>query len=284
MNRFSPEKALNFFLTKILLGILVVGGSVVLTEWLGRLLLDKIQISEVFKNLLIAITQAGVSLFSYIMLFSRYEKRKINELNVNTLTKNSLFGFAAGFILQSLFILVIIITGNYRIETLNPVSNLIPAFSTALSAGFVTELIFRGILFRIIEEKFGIITALSFMTLLFVVFHLNVEGATPVSVLATALISGVLLSSVYVLTGSLWFTIFLHFAWDFTEPGIYGAINPGNSIEQSLLTANISGPDLLTGCQFGPQNSVQALIIITLVCLALLWFIRRQASGVGRQD
>ncbi len=272
MSRITIEKIRDYYLTKILIGISVIAGSVVLIEWAGRLFLGKIQLADDINNLIIAIAEAGVSLYGYILLFSRYEKRQISELSLTGFVKYLPLGFATGVILQSLFILVIFINGNYSIEKINPVSYILPSFTTALTAGFVTEIIFRGILFRIIEDKFGTLIAITFMALLFIVFHLNVEGATPVSVLSTAMISGMLLSSVYVLTRSLWFPIFLHFGWDFTEPGIYGAINPGNSIEQSLFSSRISGPDILTGGQLGPQNSIQALIIVTLLCVIILWY------------
>jgi len=38
------QKALHFFVTKIIIGIAVIGGLVALVEWLGRLLLDKTQL------------------------------------------------------------------------------------------------------------------------------------------------------------------------------------------------------------------------------------------------
>ena len=66
----------------------------------------------------------------------------------------------------------------------------------------------------------------------------------------------------YVYCRNLWLPIFLHFAWDFTEPGIFGGINPGNTVEQSLFTPEISGPDFLTGGESGPQNSLQAAVIL----------------------
>jgi hypothetical protein len=214
-------------------------------------------------------------LFFYVILYRRYEHRQITELSSSEFAKNSLAGFASGFILQSVFILIIFLTCTYSVESVNSASSLLSSFSTAITAGFVSELIFRGILFRIAEEKFGTITALSFITLLFAMFHLNVEGATPVSVLSTAMMAGLLLSSVYVLTRSLWVTIFLHFGWDFTEPGIYGAINPGNSIRESLLSSHIAGPDSLTGGTLGPQNSIPALIIVFTASVVILWLASR---------
>ena len=127
-----------------------------------------------------------------------------------------------------------------------------------------------GVIFRLTEERAGTTIALIILTLLFAFMHINVKDANIVSVLSTAIQAGLLLSAAYVFTRSLWFVIFFHFAWDLTEPGIYGGINPGNSVESSLLTSKISGPDLLTGGILGPQNSIQSLICCSTVALIVL--------------
>jgi hypothetical protein len=276
MRRRNLNIIVNYYLVRIIVGILVIGSSVALIEWAGRFFLDKTNLAEEIKNLLISITESGISLFLYINLYRWYEKRQITELSKHVFVRYSLWGFASGFALQTVFILFIFLTHTYSIEKINPISSLLPAFSTALTAGFVAELIIRGIIFRITEEKFGTITALCFITLMFAVFHLDAIGASPVTVLTSALMSGLLLSSVYVLTKSLWPTIFLHFAWDFTEPGIYGALNPGNTIHQSLFSSRIGGPELITGGLLGPQNSIQALLVIFTACIIILSIIARK--------
>ncbi len=267
---------LSFFLTRIIIGIAVVVGSVAFIEWSGRLLLDKTQLTDNSKNSIIAFADAAIALFSYILLFRSYEKRQISELRASLFGKNAITGFATGLVLQSLFILVIYINGGYSVISSNPVSFLIPAFAAAFTAGFVAELLIRGIFFRLIEEKLGTRISLLILTLLFGLLHINAHGATTLSVFTTAIQAGFLLSVVYVFTRSLWFPIFLHFAWDFAEPGIFGGINPGNRIEQSLLTSKVIGPALLTGGQAGPQNSIQSLLLCSFTGLLFYWLAKRK--------
>ncbi|MEP7372489.1 MAG: CPBP family intramembrane glutamic endopeptidase [Chitinophagaceae bacterium] len=273
-------KALHFFLTKIIIGIAVVGGSVALTEWSGRLLLDKTQLTDNSKNVIIAISDAAIALLSYILLFRAYEKRQIKELSSLAFGKNAMIGFATGLVLQSLFILVIYMTDGYSVIKINPFSFLVPAFTTALTAGFVAEILIRSVFFRLLEEKSGTKIALLILTLLFGLLHLNVAGATALSVFTTAIQAGLLLSAAYVFTRSLWVTIFFHFAWDFAEPGIFGAANPGNTIEQSLFTSKITGPVYLTGGQSGPQNSIQALLFCSIAALLFLWLAKRNNTFI----
>jgi hypothetical protein len=64
-------------------------------------------------------------------------------------------------------------------------------------------------------------------------------------------------ASAYALTRSLWISIALHFAWNFTEGGIFGAAVSGGEIN-SLLVVPLRGPKYLTGGAFGPEASVAA--------------------------
>lgn len=217
-----------------------------------------------------------MAVLGYVVLFRFYEQRQIKELSLASFWKNALAGFFAGLILQSLLIFVLYLAGGYSIVHVNPASFLLPACSTALTAGFVAEILIRGIAFRLTEEKLGTLITLLIFALLFAIFHLNVKGVTVVSILASALQAGVLLSAAYVFTRTLWFPIFLHFAWDFANPGIYGAINPGNSIEESLITSRISGPELLTGGELGPENSVQSIIFCLAASAIFLWLAKRK--------
>lgn len=274
------HKIFDFFLIKIILGILIIGGLVFLVEWSGKLLLDKTQLTDDSKNIIIAIADATIALVSYIFLFKTYEKRRIKELSLSTFGKNAIIGIATGLILQSLFILVIFIAGGYSIIHINPVSFLILPFTAALKAGFVAEILILGVFFRITEKRFGTVIALVIITLLFAILHVNSNGATFLSVCSTGMQAGFMLSAVYVVKRNLWLPIFLHFSWDFAEPGVYGAINPGISITQSLFTSKVNGSALLTGGLTGPQNSIQALILCSMTGILLLCFAKRNNNFI----
>lgn len=183
--------------------------------------------------------------------------------------------------MQSLFILVIYIAGSYSVSQTNPASFLILAFTTAFTAGFVAEILILGVLFRLTEKRLGTAITLVIMTLLFAILHVGVKGATFLSVCSTAIQAGFMLSAAYVFNRSLWLPIFLHFSWDFAEPGIYGAINPGNSITQSLFTSKINGSALLTGGLTGPQNSIQAFLFCSITGCLFLWLAKRKNNLIN---
>src|SRR5215211_2250160 len=149
------HKTLHFFLTKNIIGIVVVGGAVALAEWSVRLLLAQAKLADDLKNVLVAIIDAAMALLSYKLLFRSYEKRRIKELSLSTFGKNAIIGFATGLVLQSVFILFICVAGSYSVISINPISFLLPAFASAFTAGVVAEILIRGIFFRLTEERLG---------------------------------------------------------------------------------------------------------------------------------
>jgi membrane protease YdiL (CAAX protease family) len=266
MNKINIfNKILFFFLTKIIIGIAAIAGAVILIESVFRPMLEKIKISDELINGIIGILESAAAVLIYIFVFKFYEKRKITELSSSNFASYANLGFFTGFLLQSLFIFVIYIAGNYSIIQTNPFSNMVPAFTSAIMAGFVAEILIIGVVFRLIENQFGTAISITIMIIIFIIAHSGVKDGNLISVLSTSINAGLLLPAVYVFSRSLWFPIFMHFAWDLTEPEIYGAINPSISITKSLFDSKISGPRLITGGPLGPQNSIQALII----CLAL---------------
>jgi uncharacterized protein len=270
------NKILQFFLTRIIVGIIVVIAAVALVELVAVKLLDMTGMNSDGKALITAVLDSALALTAYIFLFRSYEQRPIRELAVNGLPGNAFLGLITGFVLQSAFILVIYLVGGYSITHTNSWTSLITPLAHALTAGFVAEIIFCGIIFRLLEQTLGSWLALLSMAILFAIAHWNAPGASWVSVSATAVQSGLMLMSAYMVTRSLWFPIFLHFAWDLTEPGIYGGHNPGMNGEGSLFTAVIKGSELLTGGISGPQNSIQALLFCLLLTAFFLWLALRR--------
>jgi len=273
------QKGLHFFLTKIIVGIAAIVALVALVEWLGKLSLDKTQLTDNTKNMIVAVSDAVIAMLGYILLFRVYEKRRIKELSASTFGKNAIVGFLTGLFLQSLFIIVIYIAGGYSIIRINPISTLVPSFTAALTAGFVAEILLLGVLFRLLEKQLGTIITLLFFILLFAILHIN-KGATFLSVCVTAIQAGFMLPASYILSRNLWLPIFLHFSWDFAEPGIFGGINPSLSITQSLLTSQITGPALITGGQTGPQNSLQSLVLCLVTGMLFLSLAKQKNNFI----
>ncbi len=100
--------------------------------------------------------------------------------------------------------------------------------------------------------------------------HAGNPGATWVSSLAIALESGVLLGLAYAVTRTLWWPIGLHFGWNLTEGGIFGAaVSGGQNV--GLVSASLSGRPLISGGAFGPEASIAAVAVSVCASAVLVW-------------
>lgn len=147
------------------------------------------------------------------------------------------------------------------------------------SVAAVEEVLFRGVVFRILEERTGTMVALVASSVLFGATHLVNANATLWGTLAIALTGGTMLAAAYVATRSLWLPIGLHFAWNFGLVGVFGvAVSGSDAPADGLLETTLSGPSLLTGGTFGPEASLLAL----LVCLPPTVLFLRRAARTGQ--
>jgi membrane protease YdiL (CAAX protease family) len=279
-SRTRINNALHFFLTKMIIGIGVIVGLVVIIELLRSFILDKTILSNNVKELIVAVAEVSVATVAYTVLFRVWDKRRIHELSAGKFINNASAGIIAGVGLQALFILIIYLVGTFLIININPFSTLMSPFAFSLTAGFVAEIIIVGIVFRLLEEQTGTAIALAILVIVFAVLHVNMKGATVITVAATAIQAGLMLPASYVYSRSLWLPIFLHFGWDFAEPGIFGGINPSTSLTQGLLTSKIAGNSLITGGEAGPQNSLTSLLACLLLGTTLLVFAKQKNNLV----
>ena len=149
-------------------------------------------------------------------------------------------------------------------------AELVSAFFLFLIVGVGEEIVFRGILFRWLDEKWGFVTALAVSSLVFGLIHIFNPGSTWWSSLAIAIEAGLLLGAAYKYAGNLWLPIGIHWAWNFTQGNIFGFAVSGGDAGISLIQSHVTCADILTGGAFGAEASILAPIL----GLALaIWFI-----------
>ncbi len=265
----TNQKILHSALVKIILGVIIVLASVIIGQRIflkipGVSLLNS-EVRNFIKGVFVSILAIG----SYWLLYRKYEQRVITELATNGVWKKLLTGIFIGSGLQLLTILVIYLFGGFSIITVNPFSALIIPFTVAFTVAILEEILLRGIVFRITEEKWGSTIALIISGVIFGALHLINSHVTFISVLCIMVV-GVLLAAAYMYYKNLWLPIAIHFAWNFTQNGIFGAITSGNEKTGSLLTTKISGSEILTGGQFGPEGSIQAVLLCTVAAIIIL--------------
>lgn len=281
-NKNIGQKILHFPLTKIIIGIIVVLGVFALSSSLlagiykSYLLSISDLLSKDVVDLILLIISIIFSVLAYIYLFKFYEKRKITELSAKGIVKNVSVGIVIGVTLQSLTILVIYLKGAYSITSINPILYIIPPFTMALSAGIIEEILFRGIIFRIIEEKLGSYFSLLISSIIFGLLHIFNSNSS-VAGIGLVILAGLLLAGAYIYTRNLWFPIAIHFAWNFTL-AIFGANVSGMEIPKTLISSKIEGAEWFTGGQFGPEGSIQETIFCLIATIILFILINRQGK------
>jgi len=272
------QKIFHFPLTKIIIGFIVVALVVGFGQLLFQKLLDLTNIDSDIKNLLNGITTAILAIFSYSILYKFYEKREIKEISIKSFSKNIILGILIGVLLQSLTILVIYLKGGYSILSVNPILFIIPPLAMAISSAIFEEVLFRGIIFRIIEEKLGSYIALIISAIIFGAVHLSNPNSSLSAGIGLAIQAGLLLGAAYIYSRNLWFPIAIHFAWNFAQSAIFGANVSGSAISKTLITSKIEGAEWFTGGQFGPEGSIQATVFCLIAAIILLFLSHKKGN------
>jgi hypothetical protein len=104
--------------------------------------------------------------------------------------------------------------------------------------------------------------------------HTGNNGENWIGIFAAGAIGFVFCVSVYV-TGSAWWAIGCHAAWDWGETYFYGTADSGMVARGHLLTATPAGQAFWSGGADGPEGSVLVLAVIALLLLAVLAFYGR---------
>lgn len=222
------------------------------------------------------IIAAGVPVV-YVWYVRLIERRPVVELAPADAVRFIARGMLVGAALFCTTMLSLKLLGVWSYTGLYPLSAMFYPFAAAVIAGSLEETLVRGILFRLLEESLGSWIALGLSALIFGLLHAFNPGASVVSTAAIALEAGMLLAAAYMYTRSLWFVMGLHFAWNFTEGGVFATSVSGGKAE-GVLGVQFTASDVLTGGAFGPEASLPAV----LLCLAAgIWFIL-QARRAGR--
>jgi len=269
-------KVLQFPVTRVLLAIVAIAGLVVLVQGGGRAL--HVAPQSAVGRVLLLVLIAGICLV-YTGYVRWIERRPVVELAPRDALPAFGKGFLVGAALFSATILVLWAMGVYAVTGVRSADALVAPLLSALAAGFIEELLVRGVLFRILEESLGSWLALGITALVFGLLHAFNPGATWVSTLAIALEAGVLLAAVYMYSRRLWVCIGLHCAWNFAEGGVFGASVSGGKAG-GLLAARFQGPDILTGGKFGPEASVVAVLLCLAAGIAFVQLARRRGYVV----
>jgi len=235
-------------------------------------------------------------------IMSKIERRPISVYGLGGSRKlpNFLAGLAWGVTCLSLLILTLWKTGLLVIDSRLLFGSDILRYGAIwllsfLLVGLLEEYLTRGYLqYTLTRGLAGLYqwafknrhsAALGFWTsavigsIIFGLGHGNNPGESPLGLLSAGLASLVFCLSLW-RTGSLWWAVGFHAAWDWAQSFLYGVADSGFMVQHHLLATHPVGKPILSGGATGPEGSIFIVAILALVCLIILFTLPRGHYGL----
>lgn len=254
---------------------------------IGAFLISSLVVASVAGNpwltLGLGIVTAVLAVLVYGWVVRRTERRPATEVSREGAGAAVGRGVLMGVALFGAVIACIAFFGHYEVNGLGSATGAVGLFGFMAAAAVREELLFRGILFRVLEERLGTWIALALTGMLFGLSHLLNPNPSLWGAIAIAIEAGGMLGAAYAATRKLWVPIGLHLGWNFAASGIFSTDVSGTHTKQGLLDSVTSGPQLITGGDFGPEASVFSVLFGIVLTVAFMWLARRRGHLVPRR-
>ena len=192
-------------------------------------------------------------------------------------------GLLAGFLLFSLMTGLVALLGGIEIVGTRPFgkTQFWEWAALGVASGIFEETLFRGILLRQLERLVGTWWALAATSVLFGAVHILNPDATWTGAIAIMIEAGILLGACYLYTRRLWLAAGLHAAWNFTQAWVFSVPVSGTGQSIGILVTRRTGPEWLTGGDFGLEASAAAVLVATVAGVVLLWKAHQKGRFVA---
>jgi uncharacterized protein len=205
---------------------------------------------------------------------ARMEKRPLGDYGIPPL---GIFGWRFwegclwGFAMLSAILLVLRVTGHFQIDSVALAGGAVWRYALGWGAAFLAvavqeEFAFRGYWLFIFAKRLRFWWAALVTSLMFGIAHLGNPGENVLGILQVVAI-GLLFCLMIRRTGTLWFALGFHAAWDWAETFFYGTPDSGLLGVGRFLNTSVQGPKWLTGGSAGPEGSVIAFVVVLLCAL-----------------
>lgn len=242
-------------------------------------------------------------------LISRLEKRDFGKYGIDALRPHRIRQFAAGIavglgtmclLMLALKVAGVVVFNGMLLHGAEIVKWGALWALAFLAVGLTEEYLMRGFLqFQLARgvaaiasrmghrealcKRIGFWVAAGFFSLLFGLLHGNNPGESPIGLLSAGLIGLVLAYSLW-RTGSLWWAVGYHAAWDWTQSFVWGVADSGGVSQHRLLLTHSQGPLLLSGGLTGPEGSILVLAIILLVTAIVALTLKPESGSPAAES
>ena len=270
------EKILFHPITKIVLGtiaiVLVIG---LVKTFITKPLFLAIIPAEEIAIFITASFSTLLMIVVYYFLLKYYEKRPFTEFAPEFIGKELFGGFLLGFGVIGLEVLILYFLGFYEVVSINSFYAFIPSIALIMGGVMLEELVFRGLVYRILEDWKGSGIALIVSSIIFQLPHFtNPNEALLPAILG--ILFGLATAVMYAYTRRLWLPFAFHFGWNIAQPAL-GTTLSGIDEFDLLVDAKMNGPELLTGSAFGIEDSLMSMLVLII----LFWIFYRKIIKAG---
>jgi membrane protease YdiL (CAAX protease family) len=257
-------------------------------------------------SLMFGYVNEGLSAFAVLLaswIMSKIERRGFAVYGYNGRSKIAHFvaGVVSGIFLISLLVLILWKGGFLAIENRLifgsgilrygalwlPVFILVGIFEESLTRGYLLFTLargFAGIYQWAFKTRYsaalGFWTAAFILSIVFFLGHTSNPGESPVGLLSV-FIAGLFFSLSVWWTGSLWWGIGMHAAWDWGQSFLFGVADSGIMVQHHLLATHPAGPPVLSGGTTGPEGSIFILGVLALGSLIIVFTLPKARYGAG---
>ena len=262
------RKVIDFPLVTMILATLVFILTGLVAGFTARFIHDPTGSEQTVWKLIFA----ALLIVVYKLVIARMGEIKRDDLRGSGAVRDLSVGLGVGAGIMVVIAAIAAVLKVYSITGPGDTINLFPEIvAMGVFPAISEEIMFRGIFFRWLEELGGSWFALALTSAFFGLAHLYNPGATPLTSFFIAVEAGIRLGAAYMLTRSLWLPLGLHAAWNLTQGEVLDVSVSGIQVD-GLVTAQVQGPQILSGGPFGFEGSILGLIFATGVGL---WFLVR---------
>jgi len=232
---------------------------------------------------------AALCAIAAALVLGRLEGRRFGDYGMplaQALGKNFWLGTLWGITTITALMVAIRALGGYSFGTVDLSPADIARYGIEWAAAFVLvgvyeEFFFRGYLQFTLASGMGFWPAALLLSAAFGAVHWRNPGEGPVGVLSV-FVTGMFLCLTLRRTGTLWFAIGFHAAYDFGETYVYSVPDSGIVMPGHLLASSFHGPAWLTGGTVGPEGSAFDFVIfaIAFVVFDRVYHMRKADSSL----
>lgn len=214
------------------------------------------------------------------LIMMKIEKRPFAEYGLpveQAFGKGFWQGVPFGFAMVTLLLVLIAAFRGYSLEGIGAGGASAVKYAILYGIGFVLvgffeEFGFRGYIQSTLASGIGFWPSALILSFLFGYIHLGNPGEAKIGAFMAGSFGLLALFSLR-RTGSLWFAVGMHAAFDWTETFFYGVPDSGLLAQGHLLNSSFHGPVWLTGGTVGPEGSYFVFLVLILSAVAIHFII-----------